>query len=306
VLAVLDAFAVITVVIALGALVGRTGVLGDEARMVLNRVAFHIGVPALLVLNLSKSTLQDIFSAALLTSAIAALVTFSACFGILTLIRRRAVDDSTVGAWAASYVNAGNLGIALSTYLFAGTSEIAAVFLFQTLIMVPMGLTIINSIAGQRVSPWRQFRALLINPVVLASLAGLSLAAFEFRLPDVVSDPIHLLADLAIPTALLSFGISLSSDSRSDHYSRVDLAIVLLFKMIVMPVVAYAVGRWGVGITSEELVVVTTMAALPCAQNVNTYAAVCRRNESLAGHVTVASTVFSMPVIATLVAVLGG
>jgi malonate transporter len=58
VLAVLEAFSVITVVIALGALVGRTGVLGDEARMVLNRVAFHIGVPALLVLNLSKSTLQ--------------------------------------------------------------------------------------------------------------------------------------------------------------------------------------------------------------------------------------------------------
>jgi predicted permease len=285
---------------------GRTGLLGNDARMVLNRVAFHVGVPALLVLNLSQSTLQDIFSPALLTSAIAALVTFGACFGILRLVRGRAADDSTIAAWAASYVNAGNLGIALSTYLFADTNEIAAVFLFQTLIMVPIGFTIINSTAGNRVSAGHQVRGLLTNPIVLASVVGLSLAACELRLPEIVSEPLRVLSGLAIPTALLSFGISLSSEGRSGHYSRLDLAIVLLLKAIVMPGVAYVVGRWGVGVTSEQLIVVTTMAALPCAQNVNTYAAVCRRNESLAGHVTVASTIVSVPVIATVVAVIGG
>lgn len=60
VLAVLEAFAVIAVVVAVGAIVGRTGVLGDNARTVLNRVAFHIGVPALLLLNLSQATLTQI------------------------------------------------------------------------------------------------------------------------------------------------------------------------------------------------------------------------------------------------------
>ena len=65
---------VIGVVIAVGAIVGRTGVLGDNARMVLNRVAFHVGVPALLLLSLSEATLDQIFSLPLLVSAIATLL----------------------------------------------------------------------------------------------------------------------------------------------------------------------------------------------------------------------------------------
>lgn len=55
-LGALEAFAVIGVVVVVGASVGRTGVLGENARMVLNRVAFHIGVPALMLLNLSEAS----------------------------------------------------------------------------------------------------------------------------------------------------------------------------------------------------------------------------------------------------------
>lgn len=52
---VLEGFSIIWVVIAVGYLVGRTGVLGEQARYVLNRVTFFVASPALLFTTLADS-----------------------------------------------------------------------------------------------------------------------------------------------------------------------------------------------------------------------------------------------------------
>ena len=48
----------------------------------------------------------------------------------------------------------------------------------------------------------------------------------------------------------------------------------------------------------------TVLAALPSAQNINTYAAVYRRNESLARDATLISTAASVPIIVSIVGIL--
>ena len=52
---VLSGFAVVWVIILVGVLVGRTGVLGEHGRTVLSRAAFFIGNPALLFVTLSRA-----------------------------------------------------------------------------------------------------------------------------------------------------------------------------------------------------------------------------------------------------------
>lgn len=304
-LGVLEAFAVIGVVVVVGVIVGRTGVLGENARMVLNRVAFHIGVPALMLLNLSEASLDQIFSLPLLVSALAALTGFALCFAIMAAVRRRSSGDSVVASWTASYVNAGNLGIPLSSYVFGGTTEISAIILFQVVVMAPIGIAILNSTSEPRRSPARQALALVTNPIIAASALGLILAATGVRLTGPVADPLHLLADLAIPTVLLAFGISLSSRAADhDHADRVDLTVVIVFKILLMPILAFAYAHWLLGATPEQTLLVTVFAALPSAQNINTYAAVYRRNESLARDATLISTLVSVPVVAGIVALL--
>src|SRR4029079_520404 len=61
---------------------------------------------------------------------------------------------------------------------------------------------ILNSTSEPRRSPGRQVLALLTNPIVAGSALGLILAATGVRLTRPVADPLHLLADLAIPTVL--------------------------------------------------------------------------------------------------------
>lgn len=304
-LAVLEAFAVIGAIIAVGAIVGRTGVLGANARMVLNRVAFHIGVPALMLLNLSESSLSHIFSHGLLISVLTSLGAFAACFVILTVLRRRSSGDSVIASWAASYVNAGNLGIPLSAYVFGGTTEISAIILFQVIVMAPIGIAILNSSTTPRASPARQILALISNPIIAASVVGLVMAALGIQLGGVVADPVRMLADLAIPTVLIAFGIALTGGSAEQAGTdRGDLLIVVVIKSLLMPASAFILARWGFNAPPEEVLLVTVLAALPGAQNINAYAAVYGRNESLARQATLITTAASAPVIVAIVVLL--
>jgi malonate transporter and related proteins len=305
VLAVLEAFFVISVVIAVGAVVGRTGVLGDNARMVLNRVAFHVGVPALLLLSLADATLDQVFSLPLLISALTALMMFGVGFTVARVLRRRGRGASAIAGWTSSYANAGNLGIPLSAYVFGNTTEVSALIVFQVVALAPIGLAVLNSETTPRQSARRQLVALTTNPIIAGSVVGMIIAATGIDLPEAVSDPLQLLADLAIPTVLIAFGISLTSPTeKTPPANRVDVGIVVLLKIIAMPMLAYALGRWCFHVTADQLLLVTVLAALPSAQNINTYAAVYRRGEGLARDATLISTAASIPVIAGAVALL--
>ncbi len=304
VLAVLEAFSIITVVIAVGVVVGWRGVLGDNAKMVLNRTAFHIGVPALLLLSLADSEPTQVFSLTLLVSAIAALALYGVYF-VIARVQRLRRGEATVGAMLSSYVNAGNLGIPLSTYVLGSTTEVSSLILFQILILAPISIGLLDSEQSQHLSVSRRIAALFANPIIAASAVGLALSLADIGVPQVVRDPLELLAALAVPTVLLAFGISLA-DRRRDGTNGVDrrqLSVVVLLKVVLMPVVAYAVARWGFGATGHQLMIVTVLAALPSAQNINTYAALYQRGEALARDATLVSTIVSVPAIMAAVAV---
>lgn len=304
-LAVLQAFAVIGIVIAVGIVVGRRDVLGENARMVLNRTAFHIGVPALLLLGLADSEPGHVFSLMLLASAIAALVVYALYF-LLAKVMGRPRGETVIGSMLASYVNAGNLGIPVSAYVLGSTTEVSAIILFQTLVLVPISLGILDGEDSRHRSTGRRLLSLFTNPVIAASAVGLILAVADVPIPQAVRDPLELLAALAVPTVLLAFGISLSARSRGDgHTHRGELVLAIVFKTMVMPAVAYVLARWGLGVDHHQLMIITVLAALPSAQNINTYAALYRRGETLARDATLISTIVSVPVIVAVVALTG-
>jgi malonate transporter and related proteins len=147
---------------------------------------------------------------------------------------------------------------------------------------------------------------LVANPIIAASAVGLALALTDVAIPKVVRDPLELLAALAVPTVLLAFGIALAdrkADTGSTH--RGELALVVALKTVVMPAVAYAVARWGFGVEGHQLMIVTMLAALPSAQNINTYGALYQRGETLARDATLVSTIASVPAIMVVVYLTG-
>jgi hypothetical protein len=188
-------------------------------------------------------------------------------------------------------------------------SYVAPVLLFQVLVMAPVGLAVLASAdsAGTAAVRWRQLLLQpLRTPVVIGCALGLLLAASGLELPGLVLEPVELIAALAVPAALLAYGMSLHGAPRpgsGDTAGQVWLAVGL--KNVLQPVLAYALGRGVAGLDGIPLLAVVVTSALPTAQNVFVYAAAYGRGTVLARDVILLSTVFSVPVLVLVALVLG-
>ena len=191
---VLGGFAALAAVIAVGWVVGRAGLLGDEAPGILSRLSFFVATPALLFLTLADADTASVLSVALIASAGSA-IGVAALYAALAWGRwRLPAAQLTTGALAASYVNAGNLGIPVSVYVLRDASYVAPVLLFQVLVMAPVGLAVLASsrTTGTAAPAWRQLLLQpLRTPVVIGCALGLLLAASGRELPAMVQEPVR-------------------------------------------------------------------------------------------------------------------
>lgn len=307
---VLGGFAALAAVIAVGWLVGRAGLLGDEAPGILSRLSFFVATPALLFLTLADADATAVLSRALIASAGSAVLVAGLYVGLARWRWRLPAGQLTTGALAASYVNAGNLGIPVSVYVLQDASYVAPVLLFQVLVMAPVGLAVLAGSRGVGAAPaWRHLLLQpLRTPVVIGCALGLLLAAGGLDLPALVLEPVEVVAALAVPAALLAYGMSLHGAPRpgaGELAGQVWLAVGL--KNAVQPVLAYLLGR-GVagldGLDGTPLLAVVVTSALPTAQNVFVYAATYDRGTVLARDVILLSTVLSVPVLVVVAVIL--
>ena len=305
---VLGGFAALAAVIAVGWVVGRARILGAGAEIVLSRLSFYVATPALLFLTLAGADTHAVLSPALIGTAGSAVVA-ALLFVVLAWWRwRPATADLTTGALASSYVNAGNLGIPVAAYVLGDASFVAPVLLFQVLVMAPVGLALLaGSRAGNGVprSRWRVVTQPIRTPVVIGCALGLLFAASGLELPNLVLEPVRLVAALAVPAALLAYGMSLHGAPRpasGELAGQVWLAVAL--KTLVQPAVAYALGRWVADLDGVALLAVTVTSALPTAQNVFVYAVSYGHRTLLARDVILLSTVLSVPVLVAIAVVL--
>lgn len=294
-------FTTILVVVLVGALLAHLGVVDARGQRVVADVSFFAALPALMVLTISRVELDRELAANLLASAASLLTVFAVYALVARLLWRRPAGETLIGALSSGYVNAGNLGIAVTGFVIGDPSVVVPTLLLQMLLLQPASLAVLDSLAARdgsrgglpRTSPWRR---VLTNPLTLASATGVVLAATGWRLPVVVEAPLSLLAGAAIPAMLISYGVSLRLNpppGRSGHNAQVGLATVL--KLVVQPLVAWAVAT-SLGLQGVALLGVVMTAALPTAQNIFLLSTRYRTGESVAREVIAVTTLACLPV----------
>ncbi|MET8706044.1 AEC family transporter [Streptomyces californicus] len=304
---VLTGFTVIATVIAVGYVIGRRGYLGQDGRTVLTRLAFNVATPALLFTMLAGADLSVVLSGRLLVTAVAMAATAGIFAVVARFLLRWRADRITIGALCSSYVNAGNLGIPIAVYVLGDASLVAPVLLLQQIVVTPLALTVLDlSRPGEPVSAARRLTTPLRNPMAIASLAGVAVAASGLTLPGPLFEPLVLIGNMSVPAVLLAFGISLYGGERPGRgEDRGALHLSVALKSLVQPAVAWAVGAGLFGLRGEALLDVVVIAALPAAQNLFTYATHYRVAERFARESVLLSTLLSVPVLFTVAALLG-
>lgn len=292
----LTGFATILVVIACGIGLAHVGVLDLRSQRTLGEIAFFVASPALMVVTIGGIELGGAATNLLVSAA--SLATSFAAYAVVAGLRWQLDAGSVViGSLVSSYVNAGNLGIAIAAYVVGDIAVVVPALLVQMLVVQPLALMVLDRHTGRRGGGLAVLRRLVTNPFTVAALIGVVLAVTGAELPPVVDQPLRLLAGAAIPLMLLSYGAALRLSPRigqAGHRREVVTASTL--KLLVMPVVAWTVGR-ACGLEGDALLGVVITAGLPSAQNIFLHATRYRVAETIAREVILVTTVCSLPVI---------
>jgi malonate transporter len=304
---IITGFAVVWVLVLAGYLIGRFELLGPAGLETLTRLAFYVTAPALLFVTLATSTIGRIFTGALAAFVLSTLLVAALSVTIARLLGRRGVAELTVGALAAGYVNAGNLGIPIAAYVLGDVAFIAPVLMFQVLLASPAALAVLDVATGEhRPSVGRLLLLPARNPLMIASAAGIVVAVGQWRLPGPVLQPFELLGGAAVPITLLALGVSLrGSRPLRAGPDAAERAVAVLLKAVVHPLLAYGIGHLVLGLTGPALLAAVVTSALPTAQNVFVFAARYGRGEAFARDTIVLTTAAAALTLVGVVAWLG-
>ncbi|MFF5338962.1 AEC family transporter [Streptomyces sp. NPDC013181] len=317
--ALLSGFAPIWVLTGIGYAVGHGGLLGEQAEAVLGRFVFHVAMPAALFTLVSKAS-PDVFGGPAMV-AFAASTAVAAGLGFV-LVRRvfgRDRAGAAIGAMASGHVNSANLGIPVAVQVLGDASFVAQVILFQVLVLSPVILTLLDSgtrgggdgePGARRGGGVRRMLTMPVrNPIILASMLGVAVSAAGLRPPAALTHPCEVLGAAAVPTALITLGLSLHrgpGGGGGSRRGRAETAAVVAVKTLGQPLVALLVAGPLLGLSDGRLLAVVLCAALPTAQNSFIYAREYGLDAGPARDAIVASTLVSMVTLSAAAWALGG
>lgn len=303
---VLVGFGTLALVVAVGWLVARVGLIDAEGRVMLSKLVFSVATPLLLFQNLSSSGTPLSFSAAFVVAGVSAVIVAAVYAAVARFWWRRPAAETVAGAMGASVANSTYLGIPISVYVLGDASYVAPLLFFQIIFFTPLLTTLFRMGASGAAPSLRSvLRAVLGNPVLIGAVLGVAVGALGWRLPTVLSDPIGLIGAMAVPGALLAFGMSLhGSRPLGDAEWRRDALGATGLKLLLQPALAWLLALL-LGLDGHALLAVVVCAALPTGQNVFISATAIGRGGVLTRDIVFLTTVGSVPVLLLVAAVLG-
>ena len=233
-----------------------------------NRLLYMVAIPCLLFQKISTAPFQGSFFPRLIVGCVLAIVLMS----LLVLFMGRFLTYSK-GKFATFlqgciHGNIGYIGLAVCYYSFNervfGIAGVLAGFFIITQNI--LSVTYYHLLVDQ--GPSRRggtIGKLVANPIILSTLAGLSVSFFHFNLPVIANRAMMIVGRMALPTALLIIGGSL--DMRQVFIDLKSTLFSSALKMLALPLMGIAVFSllsvqrelWVVGIT-----LLSTPAATTC------------------------------------------
>lgn len=228
----------IFLVVFLGWCVHRLGFIPKEFLEPANRLVYYVAIPAMIFQSITKSTLRDGFHPLVLGLTLAALViVYLLAWGIGRVI---SLERSQHGSFiqCAGHGNLGYIGLAVAYYYIgdkglAQASVIAGFLMIAQNVLSVMALQFYAPSGGKAPGIRVYLGRLMANPVILSVIFGLVVSGIGLPVPLIIKRTLTMVSGLALPTALLIIGASLSLDRIQEYTAPVLWASVI--KLVVLP-----------------------------------------------------------------------
>jgi malonate transporter len=249
--ATLSIIAPVFTLVLVGWIARRIGVLGADATRELNRFVVYLSLPALLFDIVAHARWQEVWQPAF----IAVFSLSMAAVFILTVglrLKRRPLADAALDGLSAAYGNTAFMGFPILAAAL-GPSGLAAAMIATLLtacVLFAVAIVLIEIGLQEEVRPHRLALTvgaqLLRNPLVIAPLVGVAVAAAGLAIPGPVDKAVKMLAGAASPCALVTIGLFLGA-KRAPGGQRGDATasvILVGLKLVLQPVLAFGLAAW--------------------------------------------------------------
>lgn len=294
--------------IAIGYAFGRCGWLSPVAEKGVSEFAFRLAIPALLFKTIVTAEFGDMsFAGVWLTYYGAVAATYTASVLGTRFILKRPPQDAASIAMSSIFGNAVMLGIPISLTTF-GPAAAAPLALVLSVHAPSLWLatTLHARIADRKTGSGAGdiaatlFRDLSQNPIIVGIALGGLWRLFGLPTPDIGVKVLSLLAQAGVPAALVALGLSLI---RFEIKGQVPtLTMIVSLKLILMPLVAFMLGRFVFGLEPVSLGVVAILASVPTGANAFIFATKNGRAVNSASGAVALGTVASALTVSLLLA----
>ena len=279
-------------IIAVGFGVKRLGWIGPEDVRRFNKVTFYTFMPVMLFYNIYTSDFSHAvrLSYALFVAGMALAMILLAF--VITLAVEKAPERRGVMIQAAFRSNFVLLGLPIAQELLPGGNF--GVTALMIAIVVPiynmMSVVVLEYFRGSRPRLGEVLLAVVKNPLIIASVAGLLMKALPLSLPAVLMSFAGKMNSAATPLILLLLGASFEIRQLS-RYKR-QLFVCVGLRLLVFPGAVLTLAAV-MGLRDIEFVTLLAMTAAPTAVNSFNMAQQLGGDSELAGSAVVVSTAAS-------------
>ena len=251
--------------ILIGYVGGRSGKLGINASVELNRFVVWLALPAQLFNFAANSGWQTLWQPGFITAFfLSCLIVFVLVF-LISWICNRDLVAASFDALSASYSNTGYMGIPLCA-LALGQEGLAPAIISTFIVFVMFALaTVLIEIGIQSHKKSHEIvlsviKSLCTNPLLIAPVAGLLWASSGITLYDPIAQVIRFLAAASTPCALVSIGLFLIQKSATAPAQAWGISLA---KLILQPLIAWVIAGPILGLSDLWISAIVILSALP-------------------------------------------
>jgi len=233
-MAIVETIIPIFLIIIFGYLIKTRDFFQEQFFTEANRLIFFVSLPLLIFTGIVKSSIQDIALLNILSVILPTVVILciSLMLGIVLGLRRGKLGSFVQTTF---HGNVSYIGLAVLFYMLGEEGLIKGSLLIGFLILVNNTLSIaVLSWTSQRQR--NIVRALLLifkTPVVIATFLGMVILYLNIPIPRVLMKSMGILANIALPLALLLIGASISIENIKKSF-RLSITVSLL-KLMALP-----------------------------------------------------------------------
>ena len=300
------AIAPMFLIIALGYVLRRLGIISEEFALAANKIAFQVFLPCLLFINIYTADIHTAVDARLMIfTFVACVVSFAVIWLAVTAFCKDNFRRGVIiqGMYRSNFVI---LGLPVATNICG--PECGAVIGLLLAIVLPcynvfsvIALEVFNGkhlleISAHtanldKSSAKRIVRQIVTNPLIIATALAFICVVLKIRLPKIILQPLNDLAAVAPALCLIILGAFLRFSGVYGHIK--ELVSVILVRLIIMPTVMVTLAVMA-GFTGVNLVSLLAIFATPTATAGFTMVKIIGGDGDLAANIVVFTSFLSM------------